>query len=491
LKIDYVGKKDIPRRSTNLFERQNRSKIGKGEQIQMSKIKPKAIVCSIIIAVLAVSMMAAIPVYALNNAGKLDVEGSSTVYPISQAAQPDFQSWTAAIAAPSSPPYAGYTFPFQATTLTLNNQGSGGGITAWEEGTIDIAASSKSGHDGGIFGATYPFTTASWSTSIVTDPEEFQIGYDSVAIIVNSANTWLTQAKASQIADAFVVTSAGGTTPKYATWGAWGAAEGISVPSAWQSQNIIHIGREFSSGTFDGFNTFFLKPFGFDMTWSAASNAPKAVWTTPDYQQLTSNQAVLTAMGQSANEYAIGFIALGMVQADIGSSHPDNVIPLAMVNSNNVAVQPLIANVKNNTYVSNEPSGDTTIIRALWYFMNGIPSANSADAVKSLWISFVKSNDAYLTSTGYLTMWRDDMASPTANAGNPNTSVGTQTVPDGVVDFNDLVYFASAWIAFYGPTHALNPYADITGPNGHPDGIIDFNDLVAFANGWIAYYATQ
>ena len=78
-----------------------------------------------------------------------------------------------------------------------------------------------------------------------------------------------------------------------------------------------------------------------------------------------------------------------------------------------------------------------------------------------------------------------------APSGNPNTSVGTQTVPDGVVDFNDLVYFASAWIAFYGPTHALNPYADITGPNGHPDGIIDFNDLVAFANGWIAYYATQ
>ena len=471
----------------------------------MSKLKAKALVCSIIIAVLAVAMMAAIPVYALNNAGKLDVEGSSTVYPISQAAQPDFQAWTgsgsptsfvtAPITAPASAPYAGYTFPFVSTTLTLNNQGSGGGITAWEKGTIDIAASSKTGLAGGIFGATYPLTFGSGSsayTGVVTDPEEFQIGYDSVAIIVNSQNTWITQLDAQEVCNLFTVTTNGGTTPVYPTWGAWATAYGVTLPSGVASQPITHIGREFSSGTFDGFNTFFLKPFGKDMTYSASSGTTAGNWTTPDYQQLTSNQAVLTAMGESSNEYAIAFIALGMIQNDIGSSHPDSVIPLNMYNpTTSTYIQPFIKNVKNNSYVSDEPTGAVTIIRALWYFMNGIPSANSADAVKSLWISFVKSNDAYLTSTGYLTMWRDDMASATANAGNPNTSVGTQTVPDGVVDFNDLVYFASAWIAFYGPTHALNPYADITGPNGHPDGIIDFNDLVAFANGWIAYYATQ
>jgi len=76
-----------------------------------------------------------------------------------------------------------------------------------------------------------------------------------------------------------------------------------------------------------------------------------------------------------------------------------------------------------------------------------------------------------------------------APSGNPNRSVGTQTVPDGVVNFEDLVYFANAWIEYYEPSHLLNPYADITGPNGLPDGKIDFYDLVAFANGWIAYYA--
>jgi ABC-type phosphate transport system substrate-binding protein len=467
----------------------------------MKKLNTKALVCSIIIAVLAVSMMAAIPVNALvGGPGKLDVEGSSTVYPISQSAQPDFQAWTSAITSPASAPYAGYTFPFQATTMTLNNQGSGGGITAWEKGTIDIAASSKTGASGGIFGASYPLTFGTGSsayTGVVTDPEEFAIGQDSVAIIVNYQNTWLTQASASQIADLFRVTTNGGTTPAYQTWGDWASAMGITLPAGVGSHNIDHVGREYSSGTFDGFNTFFLKPFGYDMTYSASTGTTAGSWTTPDYQQLTSNQAVLQAVGGSSttqgDEYAIGFIGLGFVQNDFGSNpstHPDGINALYLLNpTTSTYIEPTIANVKNGSYVSNEPTGPVVIVRWLWYFMNGIPSANSADAVKSLWISFVKGNNVYLTENGYLTMNRDDMAG--ASSGNPCTTAGTQTVPDGVVDFNDLVYFASAWIAFYGPTHALNPYADITGPNGHPDGIIDFNDLVAFANNWIAYYETQ
>ena len=117
----------------------------------------------------------------------------------------------------------------------------------------------------------------------------------------------------------------------------------------------------------------------------------------------------------------------------------------------------------------------------------GCPSATSAEAVKSLWISYVKSNDAFVSNDGYITINRADMAGKPS--GNPNTSIGTQTIPNGVVDFDDLVYFASAWIAYYSTSHSLNPYADITGTtgSGSPDGVIDFGDLVAFANSWIVY----
>ncbi len=452
--------------------------------------KSKTVIALAIIAMFAISIFAAIPARALISPGQLQVLGSSTVFPISTVVQPIFQTYTGTL-----------TAPFVPTTVTLNDLGSGAGIKSWQLAQADIAASSKSGLNGGIFCTHYPIVTGDIATgtttaytfnTVVNDPEEFMIGQDSIAIIVNVGNTWLSQASASQISDLFATTTNGGTTPVYATWGAWATAVGVTLPTSppgIASQPITHIGREFSSGTFDGFNTFFMKPFGRDMTYSSGTGHTAGAWTTPDYQGKTANSDVLAAMGSSTNLYAIGFIGLGFVQNDLGTNHPDNVIPLKLLNpTTSTYIVPSIANVKNGSYVNNAAT-PAVIVRGLWYFMDGIPSATSADAVKSLWISYVKSDDTFLTNNGYITINRADMAG--ATSGNPNTSVGTQTVPDGVVDFNDLVYFASAWIAYYGPTHALNPYADMTGPNGHPDGVVDFNDLVAFANNWIAYYATH
>jgi ABC-type phosphate transport system substrate-binding protein len=322
--------------------------------------------------------------------------------------------------------------------------------------------------------------------TVVNDPEEFAIGQDSIAIIVPSTNTWLSQASASKIADLFRTTGNGNNVPLYATWGDWAAAQSppVTLPSGVGTQAIVHIGREFSSGTFDGFNTFFLKPFGYDMTYSASSGTTAGAWTTSDYQPKTANQDVLTAMTQSTNQYAIGFIGLGFVQNDLGTSHPDGIIPLKLLNpTTSTYIVPSIANVKNGSYVNNAAT-PTVIVRWLWYFMDGVPASTSASAVKSLWISYVKAHPTFLSDNGYILMNNDDMAG--ASARNPNTSVGSQHAPDGKVDFNDLVDFASYWIAYYGSSHQLNPYDDM-----NADGKIDFNDLVAFANNWIVYYQTQ
>lgn len=463
----------------------------------------KAIISTIVIAMFAISIFAALPAMAntgLLSAGQLNVLGSSTVFPISTVVQPLFQTYTGTLAA-----------PFVHTTVTLNDLGSGAGINALEglpsgtAVTADIAASSKDGLAGGIFGATYPL-----ANSHVNDPEEFMIGQDSVAIIVPATNTWLSQASASQISDLFrsqgnsAPLVGGSNLPFYATWGDWATGTGYGInnlPSGVATQTIGRIGRELSSGTWDGFNTFFMKPFGHEMSYqgtgtfigqtTSGSGGSQAVsnWLPANYVGKTANQDVLSAMQLSQNAYAIGFIGLGFIQNDVGTTHPDGVLPLNMYNpTTSTYVTPTIAHVKDGTYVSNSAT-PAVIVRGLWYFMDGIPSATSADAVKSLWISYVKSDDTFLSQNGYITINRADMAGKVS--GNPSTTVGTQTIPDGVVDFNDLVYFASAWIAYYGPQHTLNPYADITGPNGHPDGVIDFNDLVAFANNWIAYYATH
>ena len=438
----------------------------------------KAILSTLIIATIAISIFAAAPAQAtttLLSPGHLSVLGSSTVYPISDGVKSSFQTYTGTLIA-----------PFTSTTVTLNDLGSGAGINALEGGTADIAASSKDGAAGGIFAATYPL-----SGKVVNDPQEFMIGQDSIAIIVPATNTWLSQASASQVSDLFATTGNGNHVAKYPTWGDWANAQvpPVSLPAGVDSQPISHIGREFSAGTFDGFNTFFLKPFGRDMTYSATSGTTAGIWTTDDYQGKTANQDVLSAMQQSQNAYAIGFIGLGFVQNDLGTSHPDGIIPLKLWNpTTSTYISPSIANVKNGSYVSNSAT-PAVIVRGLWYFMDGIPSANSADAVKSLWISYVKSVDTYVSSDGYITINRADMAGKAS--GNPSTTVGTQTIPDGIVDFNDLVYFASGWIAYYGLNHSLNPYCDIKGAGASPDGVVDFNDLVAFANNWIAYYATH
>ena len=452
--------------------------------------KSKSIVALFIVAMFAISIFAAIPARAqtpLLSPGQLQVLGSSTVFPISSSAKSDFQTYTGTL-----------TAPFVSTTVTLNDLGSGAGLNALKSSppTADIAASSKSGANAGFFGATYPL-----SGSSVNDPEEFMIGSDSIAIIVNSGNTWLTQLSASQVGDLFRSqgnsAQGGSNAPVYNTWGDWAAAQTpvVTLPSGWSTQTIVRIGRELSSGTWDGFNTFYMKAFGHEMSYQATgtftgqttsgSGGSQAVsnWLPTNYQGLTANQDVLNAMKQSTNLYAIAFIGLGFVQNDVGSSHPDGVIPLNMFNpTSNTYVQPLIARVLDGTYVSNS-APPAVIVRQLWYFMDGIPASNTAAAVKSLWISYVKSNNAYVTTNGYILMNQADMAG--AASGNPNTSVGTQTVPDGKVDFSDLVYFASAWIAYNSPAKTLNPYADMSGPSGHPDGAIDFNDLVAFANGWI------
>lgn len=52
---------------------------------------------------------------------------------------------------------------------------------------------------------------------------------------------------------------------------------------------------------------------------------------------------------------------------------------------------------------------------------------------------------------------------------------------DGAIDFNDLIGFANAWIAY----NSNQPFDHIADLNN--DGKADFNDLILFANAWIVY----
>jgi ABC-type phosphate transport system substrate-binding protein len=424
-------------------------------------------------AFLAISTFSAIPVQAqtpLLSAGQLKVYGSSTIYPITDYVIPTFQTYVATLPA-----------PFTATTVTTNALGSGSGFNALKASppTADIAQSSESGQSIGLY----------TSSGSIADPQEFKIGSDSIAIIVPDTNTWLSQGSASGLADLFITTANGNEVPKYATWGDWASAQvpAVTLPTGVATQTIGRIGRVYSSGTFDGFNTFFLNAFGHNMKYNIGTGQTAEDWLPGNYQPYSSNAEVLSAIQQSANQYAIAFIGLGFVQNDLGATHPNHIIPLKLFNpTTGQYISPSIANVKAGLYVNNKAT-PAVIMRPLFYFMDGIPSASSAAAVKSLWISFVKSDPDFIAREGYITMNRIDFAG--APSGNTDLTKGTQTVPDGSVDFYDITYFADAWIAFYGTSNSLNPYADITGPHGRPDGQVGFEDVTSFADNWILAYS--
>jgi len=438
----------------------------------------KAIVCTVVIAIIVISAFSATAqarISLLEN-GRLYVYGSSTVYPISEAAKPGFEQHVRTLST-----------PFTSTTVLLNDLGSGYGFNALTGNgmpiSTDIAASSKPGTDSGLFGPNF-------NNSPVGDPQEFLIGYDSIAIIVPDTNTWLSKATSRQVADLFRSVSNSGTgassAPMYATWGEWANVYGVTLPVGVANQPIERIGREISSGTFDAFNTFFLKPNGYEMSFQATgtfagkttsgSGASQAEsnWLPANYQGLTTNADVEMALQNGLHPYAIGFIGLGFVQSDL-VTHPHHIIPLSLVNPQGVAVVPSVANVKDERYVNDQ---NTPIIRGLWYFMDSIPSATNPEAVKSLWISYVRAHPEFLSQNGYITTNLIDFAgTPSGNTG----STGTKSIPDGKVNFTDLLYFTSGWAAYAGPNRVLNPYLDL-----NADGKIDFRDLLLFTSNWAA-----
>jgi ABC-type phosphate transport system substrate-binding protein len=378
----------------------------------------------------------------LIQSGHLNIQGSSTVWPVSLEAQNPFMSAHSSI-----------TVDIPAAT------GSGAGADAFIAGTTDMFASSK------IPDAKY------WNTSLggAADLRIWAIGIDSVAIIVSASFPYYSQIKnvtAAQVSDLFSVTNRGGSTPVYTTWKQFVA--GIGGDTTGMGDEVIsRYTRVLDSGTHDSFRTNFLIVVN-DPDGSARNDACLAPHT-----ELQENQQMLTAV--AGDNYGVGYIGMGFVETS------STVKALWIYNSAlGQYVQPTKAHVLDGTYAR-----DAThpIMRWLWYGTNGIPTASSEGAAKSLFISFVKMHPEYIDDAGYIRMLRGDFT-----GGNypqsPNDSPPTHpSLPDGKIDFQDTIYYVKAYIAYYA-NGALNPYADF-----NADGQINFQDTIAYVKAYIAYYS--
>jgi ABC-type phosphate transport system substrate-binding protein len=401
----------------------------------------KTLVATMLLAMMASAALASAPTLALLSPTQLTVKGSSTVYPISLLAESDFEYFLDSMGS-----------PYADVDCLPDTGGSGVGIGAWQSLTVDMAASSEmpisdptASND--IFSATYPYKN-------INDPQAFALGRDGVALMVPSTNTWITDIDTETVVKIY--------TGQYTNW------QDIPGLVGAPDQEILPIGRILSSGTFDGFKSFFLKAYGFDKQDLVGT-----------YRADATNAQVLDDIQSGNFPYAIAFIGLGFVE-----NEPAGVTPLNLYNPTlGQFIEPKIANVNAGTYVSDGPefSSPKVVARWLWYFMDGIPAADSLDAVKSLWISFVKSDPAYVSENGYITMSLADMAGNPAD--NPSAAAGTQTLPDTYVNHLDVNYFVQAYIQYNAAetgTGPLNPYANL-----NIDLAIDHYDINRFVQAYV------
>ena len=143
--------------------------------------------------------------------GEVKIDGSSTVYPISEAAADAFRK------------------EFPEVSITVGTSGTGGGFKVFTKGETDISDASR------------PIKKAEFDQSRENDVAfiEVPVAYDGLTIVVNPENSWVTQLSVEQLKKIF---------------GEKGAAKNWSdVNPEWPMEAIKIYAPGTDSGTFDYF----------------------------------------------------------------------------------------------------------------------------------------------------------------------------------------------------------------------------------------------
>ena len=143
--------------------------------------------------------------------GQIKVDGSSTVYPITEAVAEDFQAQ-----APKTRP-------------TVGISGTGGGFKRFCSGETDISNASR----------PITQTEVEMAKSNKIEFVEIPIAFDGIAVVVNPANTWVTQLNVEQLKKIFTADSP--------------AKKWSDLNPSWPGDTIKVFSPGTDSGTFDYF----------------------------------------------------------------------------------------------------------------------------------------------------------------------------------------------------------------------------------------------
>jgi ABC-type phosphate transport system substrate-binding protein len=408
----------------------------------------KALISIVLLAVLALSASASLT--SANLPTSFQIGGSSTVQPVASDASATFPDYY----------HTTLGFPTLPPMTVATGQSSGNAFTNVYTAGYDLGELSR------------PPTNTEWTTR--ANCQVWAIGIDSVAIIVADDSPlapYFNNLDVTTVAKIFCQDKTSGN-PFYTTWD-----QVFPGHSELAGHSITRIVRETSSGTYDCFQNFFLKPADktFHLNIDAGTSGKYEVALAPKTTAST-NDEVYNYITGTGGDYSVAFIGMGfLTRGGLQAAAIQNT-------ADGYYYAPTKANVLANLY---QPW------RFLWQLTNGVPTTSTTnfDNARALFVSYCRlpnpANHAYQGSTtsnyidqeGYINIPRDDFAGGPCLKDDLTTIVPpagcTSGFPDNTVGPQDLFYFATAYGAAAG---TLNPYADM-----NADGSVGPLDTFIFA----------
>lgn len=222
-----------------------------------------------------------------NITGSIAIDGSSTVYPISEAVAEEF----------------GKSFPGVKVTVGLS--GTGGGFKKFGRGEIDVNDASrpiKSNEDSICKANNIGFV-------------ELMVAYDGLSVVVNPKNDWCKDITVAELKTIWEPEAQG----KIKKWN--------QVRPEWPDEEIHLFGAGVESGTYDYFTEVIV----------GTSHSSRGDYTASEDDNVL-------VQGISSDKYALGFFGLAYYEENMDKL---KVVP---VDGGNGPVAPSLETVKNKTY---------------------------------------------------------------------------------------------------------------------------------------------
>lgn len=221
------------------------------------------------------------------DSGTISIDGSSTVYPITEAVAEEFRTVQSKV------------------DVTIGVSGTGGGFQKFGRGEINVANASR----------TIKAAEASIAEENNITYVELEVAYDGLAVVIHPDNDWATSFTVEELKKIWEPAAQG----KIKKWN--------QINPAWPDEEIHLFGPGVASGTFDYFTEAIV----------GESGASRGDFTASEDDNVL-------VQGVSGDKYGLGFFGLAYFEAN------QDKLALAAVDGGNGPVKPSTETVKNGTY---------------------------------------------------------------------------------------------------------------------------------------------